>query len=399
MRRIRISALLLAVFVLLSAAPGACAEEPQIAGEAALLIDLSTGQCLYEKNPDQRMYPASTTKILTALLALKHGELDDVVTVGPSVNGVEGTSIYLKEGEQITLEDLLWALLLNSGNDAAIAIAEHIAGSVDNFVAMMNNEARRLGAVNSNFVNPNGLHEDEHYSTARDLSLIAIAAIQDPRFRGFVATTTKHISREDPEAVDYLVNTNKLLWRYEGAAGIKTGYTSKAHQCLVALAERDGRELMAVVLKNQNQDVWTDCAALLDYGFNEFVSVEVVPEGMPVCRIPVVVGREELNVVTGRGLQWVFPVRNTEPVVHWETILEKEIKAPIQEGESVGRMVISYNDEDLGSIPLVAGNDVARPIQTHWYFWAGVVFGGMTLAAYGTRFTVKTLRGSRRRRR
>ncbi len=399
MRRIRISALLLAVFVLLSAAPGACAEEPKIAGEAALLIDLSTGRSLYEKNPDQRMYPASTTKILTALLALKHGKLDDVVTVGPSVNGVEGTSIYLKEGEQITLEDLLWALLLNSGNDAAIAIAEHIADSVDDFVAMMNDEARRLGAVNSNFVNPNGLHEDEHYSTARDLSLIAMAAIQDPRFRGFVATPTKHISREDPEAVNYLVNTNKLLWRYEGAAGIKTGYTSKAHQCLVALAERDGRELLAVVLKNQNQDVWTDCATLLDYGFNEFVSVEVVPEGMPVCRIPVVAGREELNVVTGRSLQWVFPVRNTEPAIHWETILEKEIKAPIQEGESVGRMVISYNGEDLGSIPLVAGNDVARPIQTRWYFWVGVVFGGMILTAYGTRLTVKTLWGSRRRRR
>lgn len=385
------------VLMLLSIGTGACAEEPQIDGEAALLIDLSTGQCLYEKNPDRPMYPASTTKMLTALLALKYGDLEDVVTVGPSVAGVEGTSIYLEEGEQITLENLLWALLLNSGNDAAIVIAEHIAGSVDEFVAMMNAEARRLGAVNSNFVNPNGLHEDEHYSTARDLSLIAMAAIQDPRFREFVSTTTKHIPREDPESVSYLVNTNKLLWRYEGAVGIKTGYTSKAHQCLVALAERDGRELMSVVLKNQNEDVWSDSARLLDYGFDEFVSTELVPAGMPVSRIPVVVGAEELNVVTGQSLQWVFPVRNTDPVIHWETILEREIKAPIQEGESVGCMVISYNGEDLGSIPLVAGNDVARPIQTHWYFWAGVVIGGLVLAAYGTRFVVKSVRGARRR--
>lgn len=396
MRRILILAAVTAVF-LLCAAPGARAQAPCIDGEAAILIDVATGQCLYELNSDQPMYPASTTKMLTGLLALKHADPGDVVTIGPEAEGVDGSSIYLHAGERITLDDLLWALLLNSGNDAAVAVAEHIAGSVDAFVTMMNEEARRLGAVNSHFVNPHGLHDEAHYSTARDLARIAMAAIRDPRFREYVGATAKEISRGHPEAQRCLVNTNKLLWRYQGAKGIKTGYTSHAHQCLAALAERDGRELLAVVLRNESRTVFADCAALLDYGFEEFVAVEAVAAGMPVSRIPVAAGAGELNVVTGRSFHWVFPVRNTAPAIHWETVLEREIKAPILEGEPVGSLVVRYNGEDLGRIPLVAGNDVVGPGRggAPWYFWVGVICGGMVPAAYGIRYVMKVRRGFR----
>lgn len=399
MKRTRIYTLLL-IAVLLSFLMGkAYAAEPLMAGEAAILIDLSTGQCLYEKNADQQMYPASTTKMLTTLLALKHGNLEDTVTIGSCVRAVEGTSIYLVEGEEVILNDLVRAMMLNSANDAAVAIAEHIAGSVEGFAAMMNEEARRIGAVNSHFVNPNGLHEDDHYSTARDLSLIARAAIQDLRFRELVSTRTGTIIREDPETVTNLVNTNKLLWSYEGATGIKTGYTSRAKRCLVGLAERDGRELLTVVLKNEEQTVWSDTANLLNYGFDEFVSTEVVSAGMKVGHAPVVVGNTGLDLVASETLRWVFPVRNPDPVIRSEIVLDGELKAPIGEGETVGRLVLNHNGKELGTVPVIAGNDVSRPIQTLWYFWVGVVFAGLVMFVYAMRFVVRTVRTSQRMRR
>ena len=399
MTRARIFSLFVILVLLISLTGEAYAAEPRLAGEGAILIDLSTGQCLYEKNADEQMYPASTTKMLTALLALKYGNLEDMVTIGPGVRGTAGTSIYLVEGEELVLDDLVRAMMLNSANDAAVAIAEHVGGSVESFALMMNDEARRIGAVNSHFVNPNGLHADNHYSTARDLSLIAREAIKDQRFRELIATRTGTIPREDPEVVTDLWNTNRLLWTYEGASGIKTGYTDKAKRCLVGTAERDGRELLTVVLKNEEQSVWSDTTSLLNYGFNEFVSTEVISAGLKVGQVPVVVGNTDLALIAGEPFHWVFPVRNPDPVIRSEIVLNEELKAPIREGDSVGDLVLTYNGKELATVPVLAGNDVGRPIQTIWYFWVGEVLGALVLFILATRFVVRTVRSGQRMRR
>ena len=216
--------------------------EPELVGEAAALIDSRNEQLLFEKNSNKRMYPASTTKILTAIIALERGNLEDIVSIPRVACNIEGSAIGLQEEEKITLEDLLYALMLNSGNDTAVAIACHIGGSVEEFARMMNELAVRIGAENSNFKNPNGLPDPDHYTTARDMALIAHYAMQNPEFRKIVSTRSATIQRGVPDAQIYLENSNKLLWNYDGTIGIKTGYTNDARQCLVSAAARQDRK-------------------------------------------------------------------------------------------------------------------------------------------------------------
>jgi D-alanyl-D-alanine carboxypeptidase (penicillin-binding protein 5/6) len=275
------------IVMLLFQNPLPAAAAPEIVGEAAALIDDRNGQFLYEKNPSERLYPASTTKILTAVIALENGKLGDRVTIPAEACNVEGSAVGLNEGEQMSLEDLLYALLLNSGNDTAIAIAIHTAGSVDKFTDLMNKKAAELGAVNSHFNNPNGLPDPNHYSTAHDMALISYYAMQNPEFRKIVATKIRTIERSDPTAQTYLENHNRLLWNYEGTIGLKTGYTEEAGQCLVSAANRNGRELLAVVMKTEGSNIWTDSTALLDYGFDAYNNVSLIEAGKNIGEVPV----------------------------------------------------------------------------------------------------------------
>ena len=205
---------------------------------------------------------ASTTKIMTAILAIEMGDLADVVTVSPRAAGVEGSSIYLERGEKLTLEDLLYGLMLRSGNDAAVAIAEHIGGTVENFANLMNRKAYQIGARNTHFVNPHGLHDDKHYTTAYDLALISAYAMENPVFRVIVSTKQKKIPWEGRNYSRVLQNKNALLWDYEGANGIKTGYTKISRRCLASAALRFGMQLVCVVL--DCQPWFEDSMALLD---------------------------------------------------------------------------------------------------------------------------------------
>ncbi|MEW6540666.1 MAG: D-alanyl-D-alanine carboxypeptidase family protein [Bacillota bacterium] len=381
---------------------GAQAGEPQIVGEAAVLMDLDTGRFLYEKNADRAMSPASTAKILTALVAVQNGRdrLDERVVMSEAAIHVGGSAIWPTPDEEFSLRELLWSVILVSANDAATAVAEHVHGSVEEFVAAMNAQAWRLGAHNSHFVNPHGLHDERQYTTARDLALIARAALAQPLIREMTATKTYRLTRADPDALSLLVNHNKLLWRYEGAIGLKTGYTVPAGQCLVSAAERNGRTVLAVVLKSEGTNIWTDSAALLDYGHNRFRSLVPVREGDEIGSVPVVFGNGKAVLRAGSGVTHVVPVDDPAPV-RWQLRLERELIAPLGAGEQVGTLIVHCGDEEIGQAPVLVAAAVPRLPSTTWWYRAGLVLGGLFLLILGLRFSIRRSRARyyRRRRR
>ena len=235
----------------------AVAEALEVSATAAVLMDADMGQVLYEKNGDRQMLIASTTKIMTALVVLEHAAPDDVITVTPD-HMAEGSSMYLKAGETVRVEELLYGLLLCSGNDAALALTE-CAGGLTPFVALMNEKAAALGMARTSFANPNGLDADGHYSTARDMAVLAAAAMENPTFRRICSSRSVTIGQRTME------NHNRLLRQMEGCIGLKTGYTQAAGRTLVSCTEREGCRLVAVTLQDGND--WADHAALYDYGF------------------------------------------------------------------------------------------------------------------------------------
>ena len=235
------------------------APPPQVSAKSAALLDGTTGECLYEKNGDQRALIASTTKIMTGLLVCEAGDLDRTVTVPETAAGTEGSSMYLKSGETLTRRELLYGMMLHSGNDAALTLAISISGSEAAFVRQMNRRACALDLTQTHFANPHGLDSGENYSTALDLARLAQAALQNEQFRAVVSTKTITCAGRT------LTNHNKLLWRYDGCIGVKTGYTRHAGRILVSAAERGGRMLIAVTISDP--DDWRDHVSLLDYGF------------------------------------------------------------------------------------------------------------------------------------
>ncbi|AEE91118.1 Serine-type D-Ala-D-Ala carboxypeptidase [Tepidanaerobacter acetatoxydans Re1] len=340
---------------------------PSISGETGILIDASTGKVLYEKNAYTRMEPASTTKIMTAILALEKGNLSDVVTTGKQPTLADGTRIYLEEGEQLTLEQMLYGMMLNSGNDAAIAIAEHIGGSVEAFVEMMNEKAREIGAKDTTFVNPNGLPAKGHLTTAYDLALISRYALLNlPEFRKIVSTKNAEIPWQAQDSDRQLINLNKLLWNYEGADGVKTGYTSTAGSTLVASATRNGWQLISVILKSDAINVWHDSAALLDYGFTNFERKNILSENTLITEEKVKYG-DSIGLLANTSFITVLPKNG--PDVTQKVVINPDIKAPVIKGEILGQVIFYQGNEKLGSVDLIAANDVKRKIYTYWWFW------------------------------
>ena len=248
----------------------AVTEAVEVSAAAAVLMDADSGRLLYEKNGEKRMLIASTTKLMTALVALEQGGLQQEITVTGG-HMAEGSSMYLRPGEKLTLEMLLYGLLLSSGNDAALAVTECMGGTVP-FVARMNEKAAELGMENTHFANPNGLDDEAHYSTAEDMAKLAVAAMDDPVLRRVASTKTARIGGRT------LTNHNKLLSRVEGCVGLKTGYTRAAGRTLVSCAERDGVRLVAVTL--QDGDDWNDHASLYEQGFRVLRPVKAVERGL-----------------------------------------------------------------------------------------------------------------------
>lgn len=237
-----------------------------ISAASAVLINSQTGNAVYEKNADKKMPMASTTKIMTAICAIENTNTNMPVKIDSRAAGIEGSSIYLSAGEVISIKELLYGMMLNSGNDAATALAIATSGSVEEFSLLMNKTARRIGAVSTHFVNPSGLYDENHYTTARDLARITAYAMKNPLFRHIVSTRELKISSNAEGGVRYLKNHNKLLWQYDGCTGVKTGYTKKCGRCLVSSCKKTGTELIAVTLNAP--DDWRDHKALFDYGFS-----------------------------------------------------------------------------------------------------------------------------------
>ena len=270
-------------------APG---ELPLVA-RSAMLVDAKTGEVLYEKNPDEMEYPASATKILTALLVIERGELDKLVTIQIEDTKVEPSALDFKTGEQYARKHLLFALLLKSANDVALALARDNAGSVEAFAEKMNRRAEELGAGDSHFTNPHGLHDPHHFTTARDLACIARFAMQNPLFREIVCTPEIGMARGDDWVV--MRNHNKLLKMLPGCNGVKTGFTRVAQQVLVSSAIRDGREVIAVVLHTNHPGIWEDSKTLLEHGFEK---LNLPPEERRAARVAPI-GAEPAKVEQG----------------------------------------------------------------------------------------------------
>ncbi|GIO11734.1 hypothetical protein J19TS2_12890 [Cohnella xylanilytica] len=267
-----------------SAKPGQGTDGPGTHAQAASLVDVTSGRVLYSRNGDKEMRIASLTKIMTAIVAIEHGKLGDTVTVSRRAAGKEGSSLYLKAGEKIKLENLLYGLMLRSGNDAAEAIAEHVGGSLDGFVYLMNRKAEELGLSHSHFANPHGLDQPGHYSSANDLAALTAYALHNEAFRAIVRTKVR-TAPNPHEQWDYKwVNKNKMLFMYDGADGVKTGYTKLALRCLVTSATRGGQQLVAVTLNDR--DDWADHRRMLDYGFARYPLQRVVAKGDPVSGYP-----------------------------------------------------------------------------------------------------------------
>ncbi len=328
------------------------AASPAVSAKAAVLMEQSTGAVLFGSNETQKLPMASTTKIMTAIVALEHGTLSDMVTVSKHAAYTEGSSMYLHVGEQLSLESLIYGLMLNSGNDAAIAIAEHVSGSVTEFAALMNKTAKKIGAKNTSFQNPNGLDTEGHYTTAYDLALLTRYGMENEKFRQIVQAKTKTVDLDGKPNGRVLSNHNKMLKFYPGCDGVKTGFTKKSGRCLVSSATRNGMQLIAVTL--HAPDDWNDHTHLLNYGFDTY---QLWQPDIPVqeCQVPggtcavsaqikepvsILIRKEEKNLYRSE--------------IRWN----EQLKPPLKKNQAVGKVVLYKGDQEMERRLLIAQNDV-----------------------------------------
>lgn len=342
----------------LGAGEGETSGELEISARAAVLMDRSSHRVLLAKNGHERLPMASTTKIMTGLLALEKGGLDSPVVVSERAAHTGGSSIWLEPGEVKTLEELVYGLMLRSGNDAAVAIAEHLAGSVEDFSVMMTERARELGAHDTSFKNPHGLHHEEHFTTAHDLALITSHALAVPRLAEIIRTVEKRISWPGHPWDRFLRNQNRLLEAYPGGDGVKTGWTTPAGRCFVGSATRDSWQLVAVVL--DAPDMWNDAEKLLDFGYREFIPRRLVSHRQFILAGQVKGGAEEkVRLLAGEGFH--FPFREGEDrELGYRVKTREELQAPLSEGEVLGELIITLGGEEIKRIDLVAGESVGR---------------------------------------
>lgn len=377
MRSINRILLILLASALLASPPAFAETDLNLTGEYAILIDQDTGQVLYEKNADTRWYPASTTKILTALIILENHTLDEVVTIDGESPFVEGSKIFIFEGEQLTVEQLLNAMLIASANDCAEALARFHSSTLEDFAMQMNKRAFELGATESHFINPHGLHDEDHYTTARDLALISKAAYDLPAFQEIVSKTTYSIPPNDyqPETrymktTNHFINSDKrMLYKgtyvpetYEIVDGIKTGYTTASHHNLVSTAQKDGDRLVSVVLDSDAQNIYVDSRTLIDYGFDTFRYHNFTFAGSKITEIAIEDGNVSSLALFARDsvsgmVQKDLPADEIEEIMTLD-----EVQLPIEADQTLGTLAFVVGGETIGSTPLIS--DQAVVVQT-----------------------------------
>ncbi len=349
MKKILISAFLM-LFLMFNI--GKTSNALEISAQSAVVIDADTGNVLFEKDAYSKRPMASTTKIMTALIAMEKLNLEDVVTVSPFAAGCEGSSIWLSEGEHMSVKDLLYGLMLASGNDAATALAEETSGSVSAFTILMNNRAKEIGAENTNFTNPHGLPDESHYTTAYDLALISREAMKNSLFKEIVSTRNKTISWEGSQWQRSLTNHNKLLKMYPYSTGIKTGFTKKAGRCLVSSASKDGVDIIAVTLSAP--DDWNDHMKLSDYCFDNFKTVKIVSMGEKVGRFIPYTSAPPIEMIADASFSITTEKNSSDDI---NTRIEHSVGFPVMKGDAVGKLYVYRNSEKISEINLIAKND------------------------------------------
>lgn len=384
MKTQKIVLLLLSALIILSLTVCCFATDmPELSASSALLIERNSGTVLYEKDADAKVYPASMTKIMTCMLAIENGKLSDTVTVSANaLEGLteEGSTANLKVGERMTLQDLLYCLMLSSANEAANVVAEYVSGSIDAFVALMNTRAAELGCTGTHFANTHGLHDENHYTTARDLAIITEAALKTATFRSICSTASYTVGATNLSAARNLSTTNRMIVKSTDNAyydsrvtGVKTGYTTPAGRCLTATAESGTMSLLSVVcgcptriLESGDLEFgsFPDTKLLLDYGFSNYTFETVLNTLYPITEIPVknASATSVVPLAPASSLGIILPVNYDAALLDYTITLvsEEGVDAPIAAGDVLGTVTVSYQGREIGSTELAAITDISR---------------------------------------
>lgn len=409
--RLKKQILIIIFIILISLQTFSFASEVNITAKSAILVEVSTGRIIYEKNSTKKMYPASTTKIMTAIVVLENCKLDDIVTVNESaLQGIPSGYVTcdLHPGEELTVNDLLYALMVKSGNDVACALAEHVAGSVEAFAEMMNAKAKEIGCTGTHFVNPNGIHDDDHYTTAYDLYLMAKYGMQNETFRTLVSTTsyTLPATNKHPETDRTFSNSNELLnknsknYYYSNAIGIKTGTTSKAGDCLVAQSSRDGLDFISVVLDSGTTSDglsgrFIDTKKLFDYAYDNFTLTKITEEKSLIKTVEIENATKEtknLDLLIDKSITIINKKDLDVNKIIPEIKLKENLQAPINNGEVVG--TIKYKVDNIEySANLLAGNEVVKKADLTIF----IIVAGILLLLVGITILQRKKRINRKR--
>lgn len=361
----RIFALMVAVSLSLGLLSVPVWADLELKAPSAVLMDQATGQVLYEVNSHQRLHPASVTKVMTLLLimeALDSGKIsmDDTVTASANAASKGGSQIYLEEGEQMSMDEMLKSVVVSSANDCAVALAEHLCGSESAFVELMNERARELGMEDTNFVNCTGLDDEaaatEHLTSAYDIAIMSRELLKHDTIKNYTTIWMDTVRN----GTFGLSNTNKLIRFYQGATGLKTGFTSKARYCLAASAEREGLELVATVMNAATSaDRFDTAKSLLDYGFANYAMIKPEPDG-ELPEIPVITGKAEKVALELAEFSGILINKGDKSAVTTELELAEELEAPVEKGQKVGQMTVTANGRQLAQVDILAAEDVPR---------------------------------------
>ena len=416
---------LILLFSIFSCSALALEELPMIEASAYIAVETGSNTVLFEHNADEQLYPASVTKLLTALVACDHLNLDDVIVVTPEdVEGLyeQGSSVFLKNGEEVTFENMLKYLLVASGNDAANAIARTVGGSKEGFAEMMNQKAIELGCTGTEFTNPTGLPDDTHKTTARDIYLIAMEVLENPLLVEICGTAklifpaTNLHDETTFYSTNYLISTAKDdRYFYEGATGMKTGWTGAAGMCLVATAERNDLNILTVVLgapirEDGSQGSFTETTMLLDYCFANYKKDIFIPATEPICDVTINLAKKDeanLTLTLAEDYYDVLAKDTTREELSIVPLTDAEITAPIKKGDVLGTASIAYDGEIRATIDLIAANDVERSQTAYIFsqikaFFSSLAFKiiiGVLLALIVLLIVIRTINVRRKRRR
>jgi D-alanyl-D-alanine carboxypeptidase len=357
MKKVTLIIVFLLIFPCKAVYPVSKPEKPlRLNSRYIVVMDLKSKRVLYERESKKIVPMASTTKIMTAIVALENSKLDEVITVSKRASSIHGSTIGLRAGQKVTMEELLYGLMLQSGNDCAIAIAEHIGGSVEEFTSIMDSKAFQIGAFNTHFSTPHGLDSDGHFTTAYDLGLITCYGLNNETFCKIVGT--KEITLDGYNGPRKFHNINKMLWQLDGADGVKTGYTGKAGKCLVSSVNKNSRRIVCVALNSSNR--WEDSKKLLEYGLRKYDNDAVI-NAKESLAYAAITGGVKSKVMIGIEKDIQVPVSDEEAEdLKTEIKPYSDISAPVHKGEQLGELTLYAGDEAVYSVPLLALENIGK---------------------------------------